>query len=204
MNFALIFCLCTAPAVELYEAPDATCAVAWGNGTDAELATYEPLFAYLNDNGITVAAAVTGRAGDGEAIIQAGQLLRDRGYEHIVAAGHSLGANGALFAAEKRPDLFEAVVPISPGQMSRWVLPHQPCFAVSADRDRLAPPRAVQAGVVQNYPGPIIHAAVSGVGHYAVIWDRRIWEYFAEFVLDDPRFEEITVDANWNVIEDAR
>lgn len=200
---SLVLCSLTAPEVELYEAPGATIGVAWGNGTGGTTSYYAPFFRFLNGQGITVAAATTGWAGDGTDIIKAGELLRDKGYTHIIAMGHSQGAGGAL-AAASNSDLFEAVVPIMPGVRERLFLPEIPCFIVSAEWDVLAAPRLIEAKIVDDYPGPIIHATKRRKGHFAISEDKEMWQYIAWFIQNDELFELIRFDRDWIVVSDNR
>ena len=194
MHLWLALALVAADPVTVYPVDGSEIGVAWGNGTDAPESYYRPLFRSLNKSGISVAAATTGQAGDGKAIILAGELLAELGCERIVAMGHSQGGGGATRAAAARPDLFDAVCPIMPARGDvGWL----PCFVVSGERDRLAPAATVARNFVRFYPGPILHAERRGVNHYQ--WDdAEIMARVTLFALDG----EIDLDRRWRVLTD--
>ena len=186
----------------LYPAPGATVGIAWGNGKSATVASYEPLFAWLRANGVSVAAATSSNVGAGD-IIKAGEALKARGCTRIVAVGHSQGGSYALEAARQRPDLFHAVCPIMPGAYaSNWwqPLPKCPAFFVTGDLDMLSRPADVESRLVARYPGPVLHATRKGIDHWDATLDAaEIREYVRLFVRGDPAIDAIYDDQNWQV-----
>ena len=191
----MILVIASADSLAVYAVPGADIGVAWGNGTGAPVEYYRPLFRVLNESGISVVAATTKEAGDGRDIVLAGEALEALGCVRIVACGHSQGGGGASRAAAARPDLFDAVCMIMPGGGDvGWL----PCFIVSGQNDRLAPPRTIERDFVRWYPGPVVHGERKGIGHLG--WsDREVMWRVTLFALDDQRWLDVLHHSGWRI-----
>ena len=178
--------------------PGSRIGIAWGNGTDALVEYYAGFHQWLSQQGIVVAAATTGSAANGDAIIAAAEELRALGCTRILAVGHSQGAGGALRAA-RRSTLFAAVIPICVNPDFSGSLPTVPAFFVTGSNDRVSPPSKVQL-LVSRYPGSAVHGTRLGMNHYGPTGAATaIRKYVAAYILDSTgdEFDRIFADRNW-------
>ena len=178
--------------------PGSRIGIAWGNGTDAAPEDYAGFHTYLASQGIVVAAATTGSAANGDAIIAAAEELRALGCTRILAVGHSQGAGGALRAA-RRSSLITAIIPICVNPDFSGSLPVCPAFFITGSADRVSPPPKVQL-LVARYPGAAVHGTRLGMNHYGPTGAATaIRKYVAAYILDSTgdEFDRIFSDRNW-------
>jgi predicted peptidase len=87
----------------------------------------------------------------------------------IVVTGFSMGGAGAWHLAEKYPDRFSAVIPVSgrpPAFGTEW---HLPVLAIHSRNDQVVPFGPTEARIAETY------RFVEGL-HRAVPWLREIWK----------------------------
>ncbi|GAB3838096.1 chlorophyllase/cutinase-like alpha/beta fold protein [Kribbella italica] len=147
--------------------------VVWGNGTFAETSVYDGLLRHLASHGFIVAAANTTFSGTGVEMRagidllagldqQAGsELYRHVDLQHIGAAGHSQGGQGAINAgADERID---ATVPLQPGPLALPATLKGPALFLSGASDFVVPAPLVLA--MWSLAPEGVYASLKGAGH---------------------------------------
>ncbi|MEV6282988.1 alpha/beta hydrolase [Kribbella sp. NPDC051770] len=148
--------------------------VVWGNGTGAVPGIYSGLLRHLASHGFIVAAANTTMSGTG-AEMRAGidllatldqqaasDLYQHVDLDHIGAAGHSQGGQGAINAgADARID---TTIPLQPGPLAAPAKLKGPSLFLSGAADTVVP-AALVAGMWQKAPAPTVYASLKDATH---------------------------------------
>ena len=145
--------------------------VLWGNGTGASVSAYDGFLRHLASHGFIVAAANTGSAGSGSAmlagidVVAANPTLRaSADLNRIGATGHSQGGGGALAAG--RDARVDTTFPLQPFTSGASGL-RGPALLFAGENDVLVPPRRVRSAYAEAAATvPAGYAELEGASHF--------------------------------------